>query len=209
MNYTKLQDELLLVVDDDSQDITERRGEFINEACGLIAEQLEPPGLKEPFTVTTVESTAYATLPVNFSGKLTYAGLLGGELAIENGLEILYRKYPSLDDIGGLGCVAVEGSKLYYYPIPAAATTIYCVGYMLPDTLVNGSDTPLWCPEYLHREVIVYKAAEIAWNLIEDGIDRAKANTILYGNLNKIGINKFREWVHRRSERVTKAKYYV
>lgn len=209
MNYTKLQEEYILVVGNDSQELAARAGEFINEACGLVAERLEPPGLKEAFTVNTVVSAAYASLPSDFSGKLTYAGLTDGEIDVENGLEILMQKYPTLDEEGDPACVAVEGSRLYYQPIPATATAIYCVGYMVPDTLVNGSDIPSWCPDYLHREVIVYKAAEIAWNLIEDGVDKPKTNTILFGNLNAIGINKFREWVHRRSMKVTVVRNYI
>jgi hypothetical protein len=209
MDYAKLQTEFLLVVQDASEEILSRAGEFINEACGQAAEDAQPPKLKQPFTVSTVVSVNHADLPSAFSGILTYAGLDTGDLNILAGLEMMMRLHPGLAEEGPVEDVAVEDTALYYQPIPASATSIYCVGYNKPDLLVAASNTPSWCPDYLHREVLVYKAAEIAYNLIEDGVDEAKPNTKLYNGLYQIGLAKFRAWVNRRGRTVTRVKHYI
>jgi hypothetical protein len=210
MNYTKLQDELLVILKDESDDIRVRIGDFINEACGQVAEETEPPKLKEPFTVTTVVGVNHLDLTATFSGKLTFASRgEDGDLQIVSNLESLMRLYPGLAETGDLEVVCCEDAILYYQPIPTAATSIYCVGYMLPDTLTTGTDTPDWAPDYLHRELFVYKAAEIAYNLIEDGVDGQKRNTLLYANLYQLGKSKMQNWVNKRGRTITRFKHYV
>jgi hypothetical protein len=209
MNFTQLQDELLMTVQDTSIDLSTRAGTFINEALSQVAEDTFPPSLKEMFTVTTVVSTASVALPSNFSGKLTYAGTADQEIVIADTMEVLLRKYPGLAYEGDVEMVAVESAVLYYQPIPLLARALTCVGYFLPDILVNGTDTPTCVPEFLHRELIVYRAAEIAYNLIEDGVDGKKPNTQMYRQLYNQGLVRMSAWVSRRGRAVTSFQYYV
>jgi hypothetical protein len=208
MNFTKLKEELELIVQDDSADITTRSGDLINEALGEIAEDVNPPGLKETFTVMTT-TAAYASLPSNFSGRMTYAGTSDGELGILSEIEMLHRKYPGIAEAGDVAVVVPDNDLLYYQPIPSVATAITCIGYMDPDVLVEGTDTPEWIPFFLHRELVVYKAASIAYNMIEDGVDSPKINTTLYTNLYNGALKRMLEWVRNRTKRVTTVKHYI
>lgn len=209
MNFTALKQELLMTVQDSSLDITTRAGDFINEALGLIAEETNPPGLKMQFTVPTVVGVAYASLPTTFSGRLTYAGTSEYNIEIADQVEVLYRQYPGLAETGDITIVAVENTLLYYQPIPLTVTNILCVGFGLPTLLVAGSDIPSFIPEFLHRELIVYRAAAVAYNLIEDGMDGRKVNTEMYNALYRAAVAKMAAWVSHRGKVVTRFKYYV
>jgi hypothetical protein len=210
MNFSELQREVKAAIGDQSPAILISVGDFVNEACGQVAEETEPPKLKEAFTVTTVTSDNHLDLSSSFSGKLTIASLgVDGDLNIVANLEALMSRYPGLADVGTPESVAVEDTVLYYQPIPATATSIYCVGYMKPDELVEDTDTPTWIPDFLHRECLVYKAAELAYTIIEDGVEGRKVNMEKYSGLYQVGRAKMQNWVNKRGRAITRRKYYV
>lgn len=205
MNYSEMQREVKVGLRDQSSDILASIPDFINEAIGQVAEENEPPALKVPFTIATLTDYAYVSTESTFSGKLLHAGISTGDLEILANLEVMMSRYPGLSESGSYPeCVAVEHDKIYYQPIPTTATVIYCVGYNRPTYLVNDMDTIAWAPDFLHRDLFVFKALEIAYNLVEDGVDGRKVNTEKYERLYMIGRAKMQNWVNRRGRRVTK-----
>jgi hypothetical protein len=209
VDFSELQREVGSIIQDASPDILVSIPDFINEALGQVADETYPPGLKSSFTVTTVLGTAYTSLPSDFSGKLSYAGTEDGAVTIYGSLETLLEEYPKLDEEGDINAVVVEGSSLYYQPIPATETTLTLVGYFSPDELVNDTDTPTCIPSFLHRELLVYKAAELAYTIIEDGVEGRKVNTEMYHGLYQNGLAKMSAWASRRGKQVTRKSFYL
>lgn len=208
MNLGELQREFNAIVQDASSEIVASTIDYINEAIQQIAEEIRFPELKQVTSITVSPYNYYVNLPVSFSGRLKYAGNSSGSYKIlEGGIEELISLYPSLAEQGDIAHVAMEGNLFYYHPIPSAAVTVTCIGYLVPNLLVNDLDTPSFIPEYLHRETIVNKAAMIAYNIIEDGLVGDKVNTGVLAALAEGGMNKLRAYVSRRRQVVGQSKW--
>lgn len=200
MNFIELQRELKTLIQDASPEILVSIPDYINEAVQQIAEDIKFPELKQVSSVTTSISTYYVNMPTGFSSRLVYAGnSLGEYTVLDGGVEELIRLYPTLADTGDIEYVTLEGSVLYYMPIPTAAATITCIGYHVPSTLSADSDTPSFIPSYLHRNSIVNKAAELAYIVIEAGnAEVEKVNSSIFRKLATDGINQIRAYISRR-----------
>ena len=132
MNYSELQRELKAIVTDQSPSILLMIPDLINEAVQQIAEEVKFPELKQVTSVTTSTNTYYVNMSSGFSSRLMYAGNSDGEYKVlDGGVEELIRLFPSLDESGDIEYVTLEGSILYYQPIPTAAVVITCIGYQL------------------------------------------------------------------------------
>ncbi len=199
MNFSELQREVGAMVLDQSANTLLAIPDAVNEAVQQIAESVILPSLKTLFTVTTSTSVFYVSMPSGFSGKLRYVGDSGGEYTVlDGGLEELIRKHPDTTESGDIEHLACEGSTLYYLPIPSTAVSLTCIGYNVPATLTNDTDTPSDIPEYMHREAICFLAASLLYSYIEDGIEQEKVNTLMFAGLAEKGINKIRAWSYRR-----------
>lgn len=199
MNYTELQYEVKGIVMDQSPYILLGIPDYINEAIQLIAEEVKFPELKQVTSVTAGIVNYYTNMPVTWSSRLNYAGNSDGEYTVlDGGLEELIRLYPTLAETGDIKHLTLEGRVLYYQPIPTTATVITCIGYHSPALLVSGTDTPDFIPSFLHREAIVNKAAMIAYNAIEDGMEGDKVNTKIFASLAEVGLNRVRAYISRR-----------
>jgi len=210
MNYSELQREVKSVVHDASPNILLSIPDYINESVQQIAEDIKFPELKQITSVSTSTSTYYVNMSTGFSSRLSYAGNSDGEYKVlDGGIEELIRLYPSLDEVGDVEYVTLEGSILYYHPVPAVSVNIICIGYHVPPTLVNDTDTPSFIPEYLHRETIVNNAAALAYSIIEDGIEGEKVNTKVFMGLAAQGLNKIRAYVSRRRSVLSTSNWSV
>jgi hypothetical protein len=208
MNYTALQQELLLLLMDQSPGILAAVPDYINESIQQIAEDVKFPELKQVCSVTTDISTYFVNMPANFSSRLLYAGDSNYEYKVlDGGIEELIKLYPSLAESGDIQHLTLEGNILYYHPIPTVAKVITCIGYCKPALLVNGTDTPSFIPDYLHRDAIVNKAAVFAYSIIEDGIEGGMVNTKVLSGLAENGINKLRAYVSRRRSVISKSMW--
>lgn len=207
MNYSELQREVIVIIKDQSPEILASVPDYINEAIGQIAEEVKFPELRQLCSVATSTSTYYTNMPAYFSSRLSYAGDSNGKFTILDTLEELLDMYPALDESGNVQYVVCEGSLLYYQPIPTVSTSITCMGYFAPTLLVNDTDTPSFIPDFLHRESIVIKAASVAYNIIEDGIEGDKVNTKILTALAENGINKIREYISRRRSVTSKSAW--
>ena len=197
MNLEELTDEVEITLQDTS--FNAKLVGWVNDAVDKIIDEANVPGFKSIITVDTVLSKAYANLPSDCSGRILYAGnsskeLEGGVVSLEELLEI----YPGFADAGDVVHIAIEGSLMYYQYIPAVAQTITLLHRRKPTRMILDDDEPEGIPEHLHREVIVPKAAEIGFSLIEDGIEGEKVNTISQGITYRKGLYAVREWVAKR-----------
>lgn len=207
MDLGEMKAALADLVKDSSDSITNSFPDLINEAVRQITEEVKFPELRQVTSVTTSVSTYYVNMPATFSSRLKYAGNSNGEYTILDTLEELIRWYPGLADTGSIEFVVCEGGLLYYQPIPTVAEAITCIGYHLPDLLVLDGDTPSYIPSFLHRMAIVNRAAAIAYNIIEDGVDDVKINTKVFNGLAEQGLNGVRAYVSRRRPVVSKSNW--
>jgi len=200
MNFSEMQREVKSLIQDASPEILVSVPDFINEAVQQIAEDVKFPELKQVTSVTTSISTYYVNMPTGFSSRLRYAGNSDGEYTVlEGGVEDLIRLYPALDESGDIEYVTLEGSVLYYQPIPTVAEAITCIGYHVPATLSADTDTPSFIPSMYHRSAIVNKAAELAYTMIEAGNAEAeKINSSIFRALAEDGLNHIRAYISRR-----------
>jgi hypothetical protein len=198
-NLSELVEETKLALQDGG-DIEEGRVKLaLNEAYKEIVEETEIPSLKKVTTVTTVVSQAWLNMPEGFSGKLRYVGDSSGKIQIlDNGVEELIESYPSLDTVGDVECVALQGNVLYYQGIPSTATDLVVLYYEDVNDLEAEDDTPDYLPEYLHRELLVNKAATKEYSRIEDGMEGIKVNTVKYATAYEEAKQKLQEWIARR-----------
>jgi len=197
MNLQQLVDEVIVVLDDDSDEIVSRIPDWINEAIATAVERAEVPGFGVLNSVDTVVGQAYTSLPSQCS-RLLYVGDGDVELTIVT-LEGLLERYPGMDEEGDVEVVAVDGATLYYQPIPAEAQTLTVLYRRKPATLVEPDDVPEGIPEMLHRKVIVQGAAAIGFGLIEDGIEEGKkVNTAAAMMQFEQGLHELQAWVERR-----------
>lgn len=173
----------------------------VNQAYSQIAEEttIVIPQLK---TVAVVPTTtdAYATMPSGFSRMLLIVPEDGvpEDLKILKGLEDLVALYPSLDEVGDVQYVALEGNILWYQGIPSTAQNLVCVYGKTPTQLVNTGDIPSIIPDHLHYGLLVNKTVELIYKEIEDGIEGDKVNTMRFRGYYAEALNDFNKYLIRR-----------
>ena len=176
-----LRDELLLLLDDDSFG-ADRLDYYINQALLQVADEagIILPALKTMTSVTSVVGQATIALPADFSGKLLSFGD-PSRVRIFSSLERLFEYYhvdgylPITE--GDVEAVAVEHDVIWIQKVPATATTFSMIYRRNPPLLQSDADVPSCLPESVQRDLLVYGAARIAFDTIEDGIEGAKVNT--------------------------------
>lgn len=199
MNFGELKTAVAELVLDTSPAIVAAIPDCINEAVLFACEEVALPSRKEVFSFASSTSTYYTLISSTFEGRVTYIGTATMEyIPLRGGLEELLQKHPDVTETGTIEDVAVEGSLIYYLPIPTTAETFTCIGLSVPATLVNDTDTPTDIPEYLHRMYICNKAAELLYTIIEDGTEGAKVNTQIFAGLAARGLDMLRAWAVRR-----------
>lgn len=197
--FAELVEETKLALQDGG-DIEEGRVKLaLNESYKEIVEETEIPSLKKVTTVTTIVDQAWLNMPEGFSGKLRYVGDTVGKIQIlDNGVEEMIELYPGLTQEGDVQCVALQGNLLYYQGIPTIATDLVVLYYEDVDDMEAEDDTPDYLPTYLHRELLVNKAAVKEYTRIEDGMEGIKVNTVKYTTAYEEAKQKLQEWIARR-----------
>ncbi len=207
MNLEQIVDEIQLAVQDtsltgnDDGELTERINAAVQFACSQPG--IEIPTLKAMGSFTTVVDQAYAEvagLDAGFTGRIIRAGK--PETKIYTGLEDLYDDYYPLDKEGDIEAVCIQGNVIWYQGIPETAEEHLCILQSDPPLLDDDDDVPTVIPEFLHMDVIVHGVIARLYNLLEDGIDGEKVNTINSLMYRKDGIQKFREWLGSRRQHV-------
>lgn len=199
MQLSEIRDEVQLIVQDTA--FTDAIVDsYINTVYASVINECLVPEMKGVDTVTTTLLTAYSSLTGvdgGFSGVLSRVYNSSGTLVtIRPNLEALIDLAGNLTDAGSVEAVALEGSTLWYYPIPATVGEVLTVVYYRnPPPLESDGDTPDVLPEFLHREILVNGASSICYDTIEGGLEGLKVNT-RSRELSKLGgVVKFRHWL--------------
>ena len=196
MTFGELKDEVLLKLQDTSEAIQERIPDLVNDAVQMIIEEADVPGFKKLATVKTVTNQAYTNLPSDCS-RVLYVGSEKGKYPIIS-LEEMLELYPTMDEEGDILCVAVDGPVLYYQKIPGEQESLTVLYRRLVKRMVNDDEEPEGIPSELHRMVIVPKAAQLGFDLFEDGVENPKVNTLAQKAAYLEGLELLRAWCARR-----------
>lgn len=198
MTFKEMQDEVFIIIKDSS--LQSRIPGILNDAYQEVVNEVHLPALKVFTTVSTVVGQSFCNLPTGVLGSLLYIGNVSGKIELaEGGLGELLTDDPSLGTDGAVWKVAQEGSILWYIFQPEEAESLYLLIYVSPAVLIADGDIPSVLPTMLHRQLLVYRAAAILWNMIEEGVEGEKVNTAAYTALyQKEGIDKLREWVAKQ-----------
>lgn len=199
MTFGEIVREVGYILKDQRPDVVVSIPDFVNEAYQWVAAETSLPKLKTVISVSTVLSQAYATMSSNFDGRLLYCGTVDGELNIlDGGITEMLELHPDMTETGDVEDVAIEGTVLWYAKIPETVTSITCLGYIIPAVLTNDADTPSALPDYLHRGLLVNKAAAIGYSKIEDGLEGPRPNTDFYESEVKVSKGMLEVWVEKR-----------
>jgi len=149
---------------------------YINTALVHAGSRVNFPSLKCVGTVVTVENQMFVPLTSDRMGRIK---VISDTIAVYPNLEgmIDALHITDLTQTGPVEGVAVEGTNLWYWPIPLTPQTITFIGYLNPPALVKESDVPYLIPDHLQMKLLVHGAARYAFSKQEDGIDGLKVNT--------------------------------
>ena len=202
--FTNLQDEVQVLVQDTSTELTQKIPIALNEALFSVADEMISSGgipeLKRIGVFTTVIDQAWTNLPSGFNGKLLFVGNDSTSLAVaDGGVKQLMEDNPLLDSTGSVHTVALEGTILYYQGIPTEATTYPILYQINPTPWVDGGDlVEDYIPFHLQRSLFIHKAAADLWDKIEDGMEGEKVNTAVQLGLHEKYVTQMREHLARR-----------
>jgi hypothetical protein len=119
----------------------------------------------------------------------------GDKLGILSSLELLMDIAEGWQEVGSVRVVALEGSTLWYYPVPSAVEVITVIYYKNPEELTSDSDTPDAIPDFLHRQILVNGASALCYDMIERGVEGVKVNTQSRTIGMVRGVQKMKEWL--------------
>lgn len=180
MTIAEVMTEVEILIQDTSAELNDPMINYINEALAAISDDCVIPELKVLGSVLTVPGQAWVAMPEGFSGKLLFVTNEQGRIPVnQDGLEGLLGRCPTLDDSGEVEEVALEGTTLWYQPIPEEAASLTIVYQKWPDVVAEDDDVPTFIPPYLQRRLLAHKVAAIIWDKIEDGMDGEKINTLV------------------------------
>ena len=218
MTFKELQDEVLILVDPEDSEMEARIPSAINDAVLYVANEpgIVLPTLKSVQTVTTVVDQSYATLPVHdpdgyalFDGKVIFAQVDGTEVSCHNTLEDLMVAYPSMDEIGDVEAVAIEGQTVWYVKQPDTETSIIMLLYKFPTVLEDDEDEPNEIPRHLHMDTIVRRSAMLLFDKIEQGEDGQKTNTLVQQNFYNEGIDKLKQYLGKKRRGMSRSVWNI
>jgi len=197
MNYEDLQTEIINLVDSGTTSIDAAVPALVNEAVRAIANE---PGvilrsLKSIVSVNTVLTEAYTSLPDGYSGKLLFASYGGVRIEPHTSIEHLMEDYPDLSETGDVEALVLEDTVLWYAKIPTTVSPITLLLYSFPEALSDDTDVPVCIPEHLHRQTIIPYCAKVMFDLLEQGDDGDKTNTMVHELAYQNGITKLREYI--------------
>ena len=202
MTYSDLVDETMLMVQDSSK--YEFVRSYVNMALTEATTKVALPEFKQAASITTVTDAPYVSLqvlPDRFIGgviKLFGAGLENVKIYQSLNDMIDGEEIVDMAEVGTeLKALAVEGSNVWYYPVPEVPIALLILYYTTHPLLVADTDSITLFPDFIQRKVVCARAAELCFEKIEDGIDGAKVNTESYAVTANKGIQELHEYVGR------------
>jgi hypothetical protein len=209
MTFKEMQDEVYVNIKDAS--LQSKIPGILNDAYKAAVNDVHVPDLKSFTTVNSVVGKSYTSLPDGVIGRVLYIGNSNGRFTLaRRGLVELIEDDPGLTSLGSVWKIAQEGKVLWYISQPETVETFYVLLYKEPAELVADNSVPSVLPSLLHRQLLVYKATSILYNIIEEGVEGEKVNTISYENLyQKDGVEKLREWLAKQRTHSTSSIWSV
>lgn len=173
---------------------------WLNDAMAEATTQVDIMELSASAEIPTVLAQAWTALPSNYQRDMSriMSKTQAREVKVKESLNLLLDWYPLLDKVGAVVMATVDQGKLWYQGIPEAIEDLVLYYRRKPATLTGYGDVPEGIPAHLHLDVLVYHAASIAWDMVEQGIDGQKVNTIAYMQRYQLGMRKLRQAVTPR-----------
>ncbi|MFA5433246.1 MAG: hypothetical protein WC319_10345 [Candidatus Paceibacterota bacterium] len=183
MNFQQLKDAVGELIQDAS--LEPSYGNHINDAYYKAVDICDLP-LRKFASVDTVLATAYASVSVTtgISTRLLKAknASTAASLLVYSTLDEFWDDFPDLTVEGSLTAVCLEDTVLWYANIPSTVTAISLLLKAYPDPLEDASDTPTAIPVHLQRQILVYGAAWLLYEILEQD-EEQKVNSASMYNL--------------------------
>lgn len=194
MNLSELTKKVQNAVQDTSVASLEATTDWLNNALNDAAGRVDMGFFRDSATVLTVLGQAFTTIPATYSHNLFFAANVTQkvQITVKNALTEILRAHPLLDKVGAVEVVVIEGGKLWYHGIPTTVETLTLRFYRKPAALILTRDVPEGIPAHLHEMVLVSYAAAQGWELIEQGMNEQKKNTLAYLQKYEMGLKKLR-----------------
>ena len=155
---------------------------LINDAAIIMADAARLPALSVGMnSVDTATGAFQVSMPADYH-KLTFRCMDGArQVNIRNNMEEFLMLYNGdMTNEGDVENIVIQGSTLFYQPVPATSASLMLFYSKLPPALVKSSDIPSFLPSPKnHKGLANYAIGEI-FNIIEDGIEGEKVNTMTY-----------------------------
>lgn len=200
MTYSELVTETMSMVQDSNR-YEEVLG-YVNTALTEATTEVMLPEFKCASSVSTVIDAPFVSLQTHtdryVAGVMKLFGTAMTDVKIYLSLDdmIVGEEITDVMTAGDIvKAVAVEGSNLWYYPVPTAPVTFAVLYYTTHPKLVDVDDSITLFPDHIQRMAVCSRAAAMCFDLVEDGIDGEKINTAAYNLKAKEGIQKLHEWV--------------
>lgn len=173
MNLEEIRGEVEIKVEDPSYG-ADRLNSLINRCIKYSAAQVSIPSLKRIGTVVTQQGQSWTSL-LQVANQETFSGVLkrvkrenGDSPKIYPDIERLMDDY-SMDELGEVEAVALEGSNLWYCKMPETTQETLTVLYFVnPSLLVKNEDIPSDFPEHVHWKLFVHGTAYMVFDEIEN-----------------------------------------
>ncbi|MBI9090145.1 MAG: hypothetical protein JEZ12_13095 [Desulfobacterium sp.] len=138
------------------------------------------PDLYTEGTVETVVDSGVCDLPTDFNrGLLQVVNDQGEPLRVFSSFRKFLKENPG-KEVGSVRICAVNGKKLLYRDIPSTEETLEVHYYAAPIPMEDEDDEPDCLQEGFHHPLLVGFACKEIFNLLEDGIDGPKKNTMYW-----------------------------
>ncbi len=171
---------------------------LINEAVYVVASgrmygrrfRLSPPlpNLYTTASVETVVDDGVLTLPTNYNRDVIQViNTSSASIPVLPSLRGFLKLNPG-QPAGPVSQCSVQGNRLFYRDIPAAAETLTVHYYKNPTTLAVDADIPDCIPVQLHRPLIISYVCREIYNKVEMGLDGPKVDTLAYDAIFQEGL---------------------
>jgi len=207
MNFTEMQEAVIYALQDESFDTTWISAGL--EAALVFVSSIFPlPYLTASSTVTFATGEDSHEMPTNYHWNVTNAHNITNDLSVT--------VWPSLrnllDEFGyttsqytDLQNIAVEGRAMWA-PFQVKSEQAIRVWYTKKADALAVDANCSCIPPHLHKEVLVNRVVETAYELIEDGVDGKKVNWEFNRAQFAVGLAMLRDFYPRTGEHYTHIK---
>lgn len=190
---------------------------YINEAYQNAVLEAKLPEYKRVGAVKTSRSANFISVSdslEDFGGVIStlFKTVTGSSISIYAKAELMFES-EGTDIIGLMGtevkAIALEGTNLWYTPIPSEPQLLSFFYVANPDLLEYDNDEITLFPELVQRKICIHGACVPCFEQIEDGVEGPKVNTEWHRAIYNEGIQKLKEWNGRRRRHSNSSRWEV